>query len=393
VISPVVAILVTAACFYLLIPGIGAFGVRHRWRRFRRRVIAASLLPPVTYASVRLSTEERRTEVPDRANARFLGTLESIQGEDTAWIRNSEITVAVDMSHSDIYMVSQSDTDQRETPPTRTSWSRIGSLPEGVKVFASGRLDTSGPHPTIRPTAGEPVLVVFYDGAESTLVRHCIWSGRQLNEYWNSVTPGALAGGVFALTVLTYFLLRQPLSVGYARLAIVLAAGPVLPLLPPGIVLFYLYRRVWRRGRILRAHRDVLLVPLRHFDDDEPCTTLPSAELYCREETAVESLEASFAGGLTLLEAPADALKLAKPVDRRDDDWSRCTVFGHPGAGGLVRPADSLAEWIAVRGDPETASLLCQRRARRFELLSALILAGGLAVNFLLVVIVLGLVI
>ncbi|HKJ85043.1 MAG TPA: hypothetical protein VKA06_03150, partial [Spirochaetia bacterium] len=111
------------------------------------------------------------------------------------------------------------------------------------------------------------------------------------------------------------------------------------------------------------------------------------------EETAVESLEASFAGGLTLLEAPADALKLAKPVDRRDDDWSRCTVFGHPGAGGLVRPADSLAEWIAVRGDPETASMLCQRRARRFELLSALILAGGLAVNFLLVVIVLGLVI
>ena len=289
------------------------------------------------------------------------------------------------MSHSDIYMVSQSDADRRETPPTRTSWSRVGSLPEGVKVFVSGRLDTSGPHPTIRPVAGEPVLVVFYDGAESTLVRHCIWSGRQLNEYWNSVTPGALAGGVFALTVLTYFLLRQPLSVGYARLAIVLAAGPVLPLLPPGIVLFYLYRRVWRRGRILRAHRDVLLVPLRYFSYDEPCTALPTTELYCRRESPVESLEASRAQGLTLLEAPAG--------DRRDDLWSRCTVFGHPRAGELVRPADSLAEWIAVRGDPETASVMCQRRARRFELVSALVLAAGIAMNFLLVVIVLALLI
>ncbi len=388
-IAPVTAIIATAACFYFLIPGIGAFGVRHRWRRFRRRIIAASLLPPVTYASVRRSADDGRSDASHPADARFLGTLESIQGEDTAWIRNSEITIAVDMSHSDIYMVSQSDTDRRETPPMRTSWSRIGSLPEGVKVFVSGRLDTSGPHPTIRPIAGEPVLVVFYDGAESTLVRYCIWSGRQLNEYWNSVTPGALAGGVFALTVLTYFMLRQPLSVGYARLAIILAAGPVLPLLPPGIALFYVYRRVWRRGRILRAHRDVLLVPLRYFGDDEPCAALPTTELYCRRETPVESLEASLAQGLTLLEPPADAVNPARAGERREDVWSRCTVFGHPRAGELVRPADALAEWIAVRGDPETASVLCQRRARRFELLSVLILAGGVAMNFLLATIVL----
>ncbi|MFW6312834.1 MAG: hypothetical protein ACOC2N_03015 [Spirochaetota bacterium] len=380
-ISPFAAILATAVCFYLLIPGIGAFGVRQRWRRFRRRIIAASLLPPVTYAAVRLSADENRGETHEAADARFLGTLESIQGEDIAWIRNREITIAVDMRHSDIYMVSQSDTDRRESPPMKTTWSRIGSLPEGVKVFVSGRLDTAEPHPTIRPIGGEPVLVVFYDGAESTLVRHCIWSGRQLNEYWNSVTPGALTGGVFALTVLTYFLLRQPLSIGYARLAIALAAGPILPLLPPGIGLFYLYRRVWRRGRILRAHRDVLMVPLRYFGDGETCATLPSGELYCRRDSPIRSLEESIAQGLTLLEAPLDAMKPSRV------DGSRCTVFGHPGANGLVQPVDSLAEWIAVRGDPEMASNSCQRRARYFELLSALILAGGLAMNFLLLII------
>ncbi len=374
-ISPLVAILLAALVFYVVIPGAGAFGVRHRWRRFRSRVITASLLPPVTYASVRSGASSRGEP---GSNARFEGTLESIQGEQTAWVRGSQLTIAVDMTGADVYMVSASEGDLPGSPPARTTWARVGSLPEGVRVLVSGRLDSSGPHPVIRASNGESVLAVFFDGPAETLVRRCVWSGRQLNEYWNSVTPGALAGGAFALIILSYVLLRQPMFVAHARVAIALAGVPVLPLLPPGVGLFYLYRVAWRRGRAQRAHRDVLRLPLRYFgDDDERCTRLATGEEYCRFPATVSALDEARSRGLTVLAPPVDA-----PPEE-------CVVFGRPGPDGPQAPEDGLAEWIAVQGDPARESDACQRRARRYELASAAILGTCLVVNFVLVLIVL----
>ena len=381
-ISPLVAILLATLLFYVAIPGAGAFGVRRRWRRFRSRVIEASLLPPVTYASVRAGEASRGAtggpvDTGAEANARFVGTLESIQGEQTAWIRGSQLTIAVDMTGADVYMVSGSEGDRPGSPPARTTWARVGSLPEGVRVLVSGRLDTSGSHPVIRSAAGEPVLAVFFDGPAETLVRRCVWSGRQLNEYWNSVTPGALAGGAFALIILAYVLLRQPMFVAHARMAIALAAVPVLPLLPPGVGLFYLYRLAWRTGRTQRAHRDILRLPLRYFAGEERCVRLANGGLYCRSSADIDSLGDARARGLTIV---------APPVDTPPRD---CIVFGRPGPEMPEAPDDPLTEWVAIQGDPDTESAACQRRARRYELASGAILGLGLLVNFVLVVIVL----
>ena len=380
-ITPLLPIVVIAVAFYLVIPAIGAIGVRHRWRRFRRRVIAASLLPLVSYASVRHRRHEQRAV----CDARFLGTLESIQGEHTAWIRGPDITIAVDMSASEIYLVAHTNEAHGEarpdsppssppdTPPARTSWSRLGSLPEGIKVLVSGRLDTSGAYPAIRSAAGDPVLAVFYDGPEPSLVRRCIWSGRQLNEYWNSVTPGALAGGAFALILFASLLLRRPLAIEYSRLAIALAALPLMPLLPPGIVFFYVYRRCWRRGRTLRAHRDVLQLPQRYLPDGRTYGPLPNGELYGRFEHHPAIVQPLSGTGLTVIE-PA--------LDRAPD---RYMVFGHAVTAALSAPSDPLCEWTAVRGDPEPASLACRHLARRYELISWLVLGAGLLINFVLV--------
>ncbi len=362
------AVILVSLLFYLVIPGVGAFNVRRQWRMFRRRVIDASLLPPVTFASARRPRDDHGTPL----KARFVGTLESIQGENTAWIRGPDITVAVDMSVSDVYLVAHSPTDRPDTPPARTSWSRLGSLPGGMKVLVSGILDSSEPHPAIRSGHGEPVLAVFYDGPESTLVRRCVWSGRQLNEYWNSATPLALAGGTFALIVVAYVLLRQPLALPLARLAIALAAVPVLPLLPPGIVFFYLYRLGWRRGRVLRAHRDVIQLPLRYLPDDARCATLPNGELYCMDDYPLEAAGALQQEGLTVIDPPLGG------------NPNSCTVFGRAAEGRLAPPLDALCEWTAVHGGPRLASAQCQRRARRYELGSVVILGVGLLVNFLL---------
>ncbi|MFW5684466.1 MAG: hypothetical protein ACOC1I_06410 [Spirochaetota bacterium] len=375
-ISPLVAILAVALVFYAIVPGVGAFGVRHRWRTFRTRVAEASLLPPVSYAMVRRS-------VRGAGPARFLGTLESIQGESTVWIRGTDLTLAVDMSASDLFLVARSDRGYPEGPPVRTSWNRVGSLPEGLKVLVSGTLDTTGSHPLIRSEPGRPVLAVLYDGSDATLVRRCIWSGRQLNEYWNSVTPGSLAGGVLALTVLAYFLLRQPVSPVFARLSISLATVPILPLLPPGVALFYLYRRSWRRGRALRAHRDVLRLPLRYFVHDEACANLPTGELYCKRDLTRDALSEAVSAGLTVLEPP--------PMLRaslQTGAGTRYTLFGRPGDEQLAPPADPLAEWVAVRADPVELSEACQRTAKRYELLALIILGVGMVANLAIVMIV-----
>jgi hypothetical protein len=379
-ISPFAAIVAVAIVFYLVIPGIGAVGVRHRWRRFRRRVIEASLLPLASYATVRHRRNEQRTA----CDARFLGTLESIQGEHTAWIRGPDITIAVDMSVSEIYLVAHTDEASErprsegphasppDAPPARTTWSRLGSLPEGTKVLVSGRLDPSGAYPTIRSADGVPVLAVFYDGSEPSLVRRCIWSGRQQNEYWNSVTPGALASGAFALILFAYLLLRQPLAIEYSRLAIALAAMPLMPLLPPGVVFFYLYRQWWRRGRTYRARRDVLQLPQRYLPDDRTCAPLPNGELYGRFEHDRCVVQPLASNGLTLIEPT-----LGNPP-------YRYTVFGHAVAAALAPPTDPLCEWTAIHGDPAPASLSCRHRARRYEVVSWVVLGAGLMINFVL---------
>lgn len=375
------AILFVAVVFYVIIPGVGAFGVRRRWRMFRRRISQATLRPPVTYASVRTGS---RNSASLSYAARFLGTLESIQGENIAWVRGAELTIAVDMSSSDVFLLPQAEDHGPGSPPLRTSWSRVGSLPEGLKVLVSGRLDTTGAHPLMRAENGEPVVAVFYDGPDTSLIRRCIWSGRQLNEYWNSVTPAGLAGGTLALIVLAYFLLREPLAIGYARLAVALASVPVLPLLPPGVAMFYLYRRTWRRGRTLRAHRDVLRLPLRYFTAAELCTRLPAGESYCLARVDREVIEAASAPRLTVLEPPPEVVR--SPGDPQTVPREQYTVFGTPRGEILPGPPeDPLAEWIAVRGDPLAASERCQRIARRFEVGSLVILGAGMAVNLFLV--------
>lgn len=366
-ISPLAAILLAGIVFFIVIPGIGAFGVRHRWRRFRRRVVEASLVRPANYATVHGAGG---SDGP----VRFLGTLEGIQGEHLMWVRGSEITVAVDMSRSEVFLVAQHETERPETPPARTSWSRLGSLPEGVKVLVTGVLQRGSGHPTIRPPANEPLLAVFYDGPESSLVRRCVWSGRQLNEYWNSVTPGSLAAGTFSLIIVAYLLLRQPLSVSFARLAIGIASIPVLPLLPPGVAFFYLYRRSWRRGRIMRAHRDVVSLPLRYFGGEEPCVDLPSGELVCRRDVSADHL-------------PQGVTRIESPVEPQPP---RYTLFGRPHGDELGPPSDPLCEWVAVRGEPTVESVRCERRARRLELLSMVVLFAGLFANFVIVMLVLG---
>ncbi len=369
---PAVIVLAIAALFFLVIPGIGAFGVRQRWRLFRKRVLAASEAAPVTYAAL-----HGRFEAPANRRVRAVGRLESIQGETTLWVRSETSSIAVDMAKSAVYIATQRSNVSPSEPPLRTSWSRIGSLPEGSQVLVSGSLDTSEPHPMIRASEEARVLAVFFDGPVETLTRSCIWSGRQMNEYWNSVTPSSLAAGALALLLAAYFLLQGTLLRGVAQLAITLATLPLLPLLPPGIVSFYAYRIFWRRARTLRAYRDVLRLPLRFAGEAGTCGELPNGGTYCCREIDQATYGRLKNSGRYALEPPL----AQKPQE---------FFYFQKGAVDGERGVDPFVEEYVTVGDPTEQAVRCHRRARLYEASAITVFLFGLLLNFALALIVFG---
>jgi hypothetical protein len=74
------------------------------------------------------------------------------------------------------------------------------------------------------------------------------------------------------------------------------------------------------------------------------------------------------------------AVTLSPPIEVAAAEYS---VFGQPGPDGPEPPGDPMTELVAVPGDPVELSERCQRRARRFELLSGAILVAGLVINLI----------
>ncbi|HUX51179.1 MAG TPA: hypothetical protein VMW73_10310 [Spirochaetia bacterium] len=371
--------------FYLLIPGSGAFLVRSRWRGFRRQILATSLHRVVGYQQFR--TASNVSDGGLIGNFRFMGKLEAIQGDDTMWLRNGNVTVAVEMKGVRVYTlfpVSQgqnghprNDEQFPDPAPQIQPWSRVGSLSEGTRFYVGGRLEVQHGIPTFRSTSARPLIVVIFDGPEESFLGRCIWSGRQRNEYWNQFTPASLLTGSFALLVVSYLFLRSPLLRLSVLFSLSLSAVPVLPLLPPGIVLFFLYRFWWRKARYFRAHRDLVRLPLRFFPErldqrvgdrtalPELHAVLPDESGYCGRRASNAEAEAALNAGAVLRDVP----ELAS--SGRD---SSCYIFNvcDPGAeAGLAPgPRDPLAEHVVYRQDPSLLAERCERKARSLELLA-----------------------
>lgn len=319
-----------------------------------------SLYPILTYRAARLDTES-----PGEAPlVRFFGSLEAIKHDRAMSLRGGDLTVAADMAHSQIFVMPPDTGNLPDESPLRTNWDRLGSVTEGTRVFVSGSLLRRGTEVTIGGQPGSPMLVVIYDGVERNLLRRAIWSGRQLNEYWNQLTPAALACGMLALIILSYALLRVPSQRLAAITSLTLASLPFLPLLPPGVALFYIYRRLWRRGRILRAHRDVLLLPLRHLNGPG----LPDESYVEQSCTHPEAMRYVAAG----------AYIANPPIQTPEDAFS---VFGRPAPDGIEVPDDPMSEIVVIPGNPTELSRRCQKLAQRFEWLSVAVLGVGLTAN------------
>ena len=391
--NPFLVTALLVVIFYILIPGIGAFNVRSQWRRFRMRIRESSFYPHLTYRAM-------HKDNPDNAEGyighfRFLGMLEAIQGE-RVWLKNDTVTVSADLTDCSVHVLPAFSHAEKEVTvelnrellqdeaPQKISWNRIFSLPEGTKIFVSGPLRESGGQRIFKSEKGDPLTVVIYDGPEKTLLRRAIWAGRQKNEYWNNFTPGSITAGSFGSFIHAYTLFRDPLLRFPAFVSLIASLLPVLVVLPPGVLFFFLYRRLWNRGRFLRAERDLLSLPLRFFHDTAHASyaevVLADGEPYALKKVS------------GLHNHPFDfCLGTAKIRTSSLLEWSEIEatgeyyIFGRPAegkeGGKLSAPYDPFAEFIIIPGNPALLSSECAKRAHLFELAAGLTFAVGLLGN------------
>jgi hypothetical protein len=362
----------TALLFFALIPGAGAFSVRRQWRVFRRRMREASLAPFLHYADL-AGAEGSRGEF------RVFGELEAIQGRDRIWINTGEFTVEADLSGVRVYLLPSlsgaaggMDALPDEEPAV-APWSRVFSLPSGMRLFVGGSLFLEEGRGVFRSGPRAPLLMVFYDGERESILKRAIWGGRKKNEYWNQFTPLSLLTGFFCLALLAYVSLRSS-QVGLPGLLVLsLALAPVAPFLPPGVALYYLYRYFWKMARRLRAERDLLRLPLRYFPDEEggaeKTARLPTGESY------LMSREGSLA-----VEGEPETRRCAS-VPEAAESWLFGVVQESSGRSILRRPTDPMAELLRIPGDPAALAGRCDWTARWYELAAAACFGIGLGVN------------
>lgn len=239
-----------AVAFYLIVPGAGAFLVRHRWRRFRRDALASTELPELQYAD---SRAHRRY--------RFFGRLEAVQGDDLIWLEANGMSVGVSLEHVPMYIIPGGGgrrTGYPDETPRVVYWHEITGLAEGTQFFVAGAVAEERGGLVFRGNGNDGPLVLVYDGPEHALLKRVVWTGRQRNEYWNHFTPIALTVGFLAELVTAMLVVGE--SRFAALFATVLAIVPFLPLMPPGVAGYFFYRRVWRAARRRRAIRDVEIV-------------------------------------------------------------------------------------------------------------------------------------
>jgi len=244
---------------YLIVPGLGGLHARSRWRRFRKRVRDSALLPEVGF-------DKGGFDSPLGSHC-FSGRIEALQGDDSLWIRGEGVSIQALMSDSEIYILPP---DSVEPPDARTleeerlpegspgiiSWKQMTTLQEGYKVYLVGFLERRDGILRMFGSRDVPLLTILHDCED--VIPRAVWSGRQKNEYWNSLTPWAILAGSLALFVMASAVFRTYQASLSARLLLLMALFPIIPFLPPGVAFFFIYLANWRRARFLRAERDLL---------------------------------------------------------------------------------------------------------------------------------------
>ncbi len=367
-------IFLTGFLFYAVIPGIGAFLVRHKWRKFRSNIADSALYPVLDYRILHSGSREY-------GMYRFFGKLQALEGENRIWLSDGSLSVMVDLADVPVYILPSAPglreplgetAGYPEESPVRTKWSGIYSLPEGTKMFVFGALAGDDGKVWFADMPEKRLFVVIYDCGNTAFFSHAVWTGRQRNEYWNPATPGSLTLGSFILFFYFYILLQMPYMSFPAGIALLTSLFPIVPFFPPGLFFYYLYRYLWKQARMLRAERDLLKLPLVFFpggcSGQDYCESrLPSGQIYAMRKIGPDEIP------------PDVTVRRHASMGGKDGEDVRFFFIKTPSpeAGKY----DPMTEIVAVYGDPLLLSLKSASKAFRLELLSAAAIAAGFIMN------------
>lgn len=382
-----------ALFWYGLVPVAGALVSRRGWRRFRAYFDRLRLASTLDYAGY--TARGRTAEKPETGTAktfRFTGSFESITDGHTLWVQGPDLTIPVALTGAWIYSLpamenrgKDEDFDPAEGNLQRLRWDRVAALTGEARVFVGGPLALREGRWIFAAAGGDPLLVIFYTGSDRSMALHAAWAGRRRNEYWNAATPYALALGALCLITMAVTFLPRPAFRLTVITAFAAAFVPLFPMVPPGLLFTIIYRWLWRRAQIYRACRDLARLPLVYFPafPDKPRSLdapvrLPGGEYY---------------GARPYRELPENIPVLTPGIKKpRKEPWYLFGVLegpaentagktGVPVQGPPREPEDSFAAFGGIPGNPERLARRCNCYARLLEILSCLLLLGGIGLN------------
>jgi hypothetical protein len=277
-------ICITVIVCYGLAPFTGALVRRYKWYTFRKRFDELRLRPFLDYrgywregvgksgADILSPTET----LSPSGTFRFTGDFESVTDGQTLWLRSDDLTVPVSLKNAESYLLSGQKSgespegyDPNEAPPEKIRWEKVSTLTEGARVFVGGPLKYLNGRLSFVSAKENPLIVIFYDGSDRSLVTRVIRSGRHQGEYWNFITPYSLIIGALCLILMALFYRYRPAYHLTVIVSVIALFIPLYPVIPPGLLFTLLYRRLSWRARALRAYGDIVRLSLRNCPDPD----------------------------------------------------------------------------------------------------------------------------
>jgi hypothetical protein len=347
-----------AFIFYGIIPGTGAFLVRAKWRNFRKLLLKSTFYPFLEYINLKDESISR--------DYRFIGQLEAIQGKNRIWINSGNLSVAADVEETPVYIISSSGDEAQSIP-----WKNISSLAAGTQVFIAGPLIIENGRGIFHFKQSKPLLVIIFDVDKSTLLKRSIRTGRQKNEYWNQFTLISLIIGFFAMLSLSFIFSTYPALSIPTLISFSLSLFPIIPLLPPGVIFFLLYRYFWRKARTLREERDLLKIPLYHFtkykdsNNKIDSVLLPTGEEY----TAIKTTKSQIKNYV----APDSKMNFRISTFHhllKNKDYFLFGAYDNK-LKKLIKPEDPMAEFVCIPGNPSIMADYCHKYSTLYMLIAA----------------------
>lgn len=249
-----IPIVVVSLVFYVLLPLVGAWRVRRSWARFRDAALLAMESPEADF-----SLFQPEGALPSGC-LRLTGRLEAFEGRDRLWVGNDQVSASVSLRGVPVYFLDE----QPEPfaigvePPWRAEAASLGALPEGTQFLVSGALARDGGGRVhFASTENHDLLVLAFEGDPATVLTRAVYAGRPVLDLWNSWTPVSVGLGFLMLLILSYAELRPEGDRAAGLVGLALALLPSTFFLPPGILLFYGFARLWSRARDQRARSDL----------------------------------------------------------------------------------------------------------------------------------------